>query len=56
MKTIKSYVFVVATILGIVATTALKAQATFIEGVFNYEVNSDGTTVTITGYDGSEIQ
>ena len=48
--------FVVAMVLGIVAATTLKAQATFTEGVFNYEVNPDGTTVTITGYDGSEIQ
>lgn len=56
MKTIKSYVFVVATILGIVATTTLKAQTTFSEGVFNYEINPDGTTLTITGYDDSEIE
>ena len=48
--------FVVAMVLGIVAATTLNAQATFTEGVFNYEVNPDGTTVTITGYDGSEIQ
>lgn len=56
MKTIKSYVFVVATIPRIVATTTLKAQTTFSEGIFNYEVNPDGTTVTITGYDDSEIE
>lgn len=38
------------------ATTTLSAQTTFTEGVFNFEVNPDGTTVTITGYDGSVIE
>lgn len=48
--------FVVAMILGIMATATLRAQTTFTVGIFNYEVNPDGTTVTVTGYDGSEVE
>ena len=57
MKTaINKCLKVVAMVLGIVAATTLNAQTTFTVGVFNYEVNPDGITVTVTGYDGSEIQ
>lgn len=43
-------------IFGVMGIAIMNAQNTFTEGVFNYEVNPDGTTVTITGYDGSEIE
>ena len=57
MKTaINKCKFVVAMVLGIVAATTLNAQTTFTVGIFNYEVNPDGTTVTVTGYDNSVVE